>query len=155
MAQNQNQFALTPEKGQCDLIPQPSTISVQFDPAGSGTLVPGQAVKNSNVTGVGVPKVIPCTADTDDVYGFVNFDIKKNSYVPGDYLEISAFRGNVLYLEATAAISANVPFMIVITGQKIALATTGKTVCGRTVDKATAAGQYIRCYVDLPGAASA
>ena len=65
-----------------------NTLTVQFDPAGTGTLVAGQAVKWSTTAG-GVPMVVPSLAVADVVAGFVNYNMKNPSFVPGDFLEIS------------------------------------------------------------------
>ncbi len=98
-----NQFALSPFLGMTDLRMNVNTLEVQFDPAGSGTLVPGQAVKWSTVAG-GSPMVVPSTSDADIIAGFVNYDIKSASYAVGDRLQISR-DGNVIYLYAALAVS--------------------------------------------------
>ena len=100
--QNPNQFNQAPVLGMTDLRFNGNTLAVQFDPAGAGTLVSGQACKWSTVAS-GVPMVVPSTAASDIVAGFVNFNIKDISYVPGNHLEISQ-SGNVQYLLAGAAI---------------------------------------------------
>lgn len=100
---SQNQFAETPFLGQIDLRFNPDTIAAAFDPAGSGSLVGGQAVKfttNAN----GIPLVVPCTAAADVAAGFVNYDIKTAVYSPGDKLEIS-MASNVMFLYAALAIN--------------------------------------------------
>lgn len=100
---SQNQFSLAPFLGMLDLSYNGDTIAAQFDPAGSGTLVGGQAVKFST-TASGAPLVVPCTATSDACAGFVNYDIKTAVYNPGDRLEMS-MRGNVMFLYAATAIS--------------------------------------------------
>lgn len=100
---SQNQFQEAPYLGMLDLRFNGNTIAVQFDPAGTGTLVPGQAVIWSTVAG-GAPKVNPSTATSDNVAGFVNYDIKSVVYAPGDRLEIS-IRQNVMFLYAATAIN--------------------------------------------------
>lgn len=98
-----NQFAMSPYLGQLDQYYNGDTIPCQFDPAGTGTLTSGMAVKFSATAG-GVPKVVPCTAAADEACGFVNYNMKLASYGPGDLVEISSF-GNVMYLYAALAIS--------------------------------------------------
>lgn len=98
-----NQFSESPFLGMTDLRFNGNTISVQFDPAGSGTLVGGQAVKWS-VVASGAPLVVPCLAQSDVACGFVNYDIKTAVYNPGDRLEIS-MAGNVMFLYAALAIN--------------------------------------------------
>jgi hypothetical protein len=110
---NPNQFTLAPYLGMLDLRFNGDTISVQFDPAGSGTLVGGQAVKFSTVstqgTGAsgglnGIPLVVPSTSTADDVAGMVNYDIKSAVFKPGDRMEIS-LAGNVMYLYAALPVN--------------------------------------------------
>lgn len=109
---NPNQFSQSPFLGMLDLRFNGDTISVQFDPAGSGSLVGGQAVKFSAQStqgtslagaGNGIPLVEPAGSASDVIAGFVNYDIKSVSYGPGDRLEISMF-SNVMYLYATSQI---------------------------------------------------
>lgn len=100
---SQNQFTGAPFLGMTDLYLNFNTIGVQFDPAGSGTLVGGQAVKWSTAAGK-VPLVVPCTATSDKGCGFVNYSIKDQSFLPGAFLSIS-LAGNVIYLYAALAVN--------------------------------------------------
>lgn len=100
---SQNQFTEAPYLGMTDLKFNGDTIEAQFDSAGTGTLVGGQAVKFSTTVN-GVPQVVPCTAAADVCAGFVNYNIKNSLFVPGDNLEIS-MRGNVMYLYAALAVN--------------------------------------------------
>lgn len=150
---NQNQFKPTPIQGQLDLMFNPNTISGQVYASEATALVPGQAVKIVD-SDSGVPTVTTCTADTDDVFGFVNYNLKNPTFPAGTVLEISNFRGNVMYMTASAAISKNAKVMIVVASQKVATATSGKTIIGRALDKASADGDLIRVEIDLPGTAA-
>jgi hypothetical protein len=149
MSINPNQFALSPIKGLVDMKFNASMISVVVDSTETGTLVAGQAVKLVDSLG-GTPKVVACAADTDDVFGFVAYNIKNSGFVAGDAMEISFHRGSIMYLEASAAIARGAKVMIVVTGQKVATATTGKMIVGQAFDKASASGDLIRVLVDLP-----
>lgn len=102
---NPNQFALAPYLGMLDLRFNGNTIAAQLDISlgASATLVGGQAVKFT-ITPAGLPQVIPCVAASDACCGFVNYDIKSAVFLPGNALEIS-MAGNVMYLQATAAIN--------------------------------------------------
>lgn len=100
---NQNQFAEAAYLGMTDLRFNANTLPVIFDPAGSGTLVGGQAVKWSTTVS-GTPMVVPSLLQADVVAGFVNYNMKDLLYNPGDALEISMAQ-NVMYLRATAAIN--------------------------------------------------
>lgn len=148
---SQNQFAPVPIQGQMDLRYNPGTISAQLDATEVGTLVPGQAVKIYNSAG-GVPKVVACAADSDDVFGFINYDLKQQTFTGGDRVELSAMRDSVMYMTASAAIARNAKVAVVIASKKIVTATTGMTIVGRALDKAAADGDLIRVFIDLPGA---
>lgn len=152
MTQLSNQFKQSPVKGQLDLRLNIQTLGVQVGPDFVGSLTPGQAVKIVDSPAGGVPKVTACTVDEDDVYGFVNYDPRTNSYGANDYLSISFFKGNVMYMEADAALGRNVEVMIVVTGSKVTTATSTNRIVGRTIDKASAQGDLIRVLINLPGA---
>jgi hypothetical protein len=148
--QNQNQFAQTAEQGQLDLRFNPNTISVEIDSSSAGGLVAGQAVKIVDSLG-GVPKVVECADDSDDVFGFINYNIKNAVFDASMKAEISFYRGNVMYMTASAAIARNAKVMIVVASKKVATATTGNMIVGRALDKASADGELIRVLIDLPG----
>jgi hypothetical protein len=101
---NPNQFAQGTFLGMIDLSFNPSTLSVQFDPAGTGSIVGGSALKWSTVAGPSAPKVLLSTAQADVIAGFAIYNFKDQSYSPGEYLEM-AVSGNAIYLYATAAIN--------------------------------------------------
>lgn len=149
--QNQNQFDQTPEQGQLDLRMNPSVIAAQIDSSEAGSLVAGQAVKLVDSAG-GVPKVIACTADADDVYGFIAYNIKNRVFTANMAVEIAAMRDNVMYMTSSAAIARGAQVAIVVVGNKVVTGVTGDRVVGRAYDKATAADQLIRVTIDLPGA---
>lgn len=153
MTLSQNQFSMIPVQGQMDLRPQPAVVSAQVDTSSAGGLVAGQAVKIVDSTG-GVPKVVECSADTDDVWGFIPYSLKDDTFAAGDRLEIAAMRDNVMYMTASAAISRNAKVMIVVASKKVATATSGKTIIGRAYDAAAADGDLIRVVIDLPGSAA-
>lgn len=151
MSLGQNQFNQSPVQGQLDLQVSPSTMSVQIDSSSAGSLVAGQSVKMVDSAG-GVPKVVECAANDDDVFGFLNLDFKKAVYNAYDRAEISFFKGNVMYMTASAAIARNAKVGVVISGSKVVTATTGLRNIGRALDKAAADGDLIRVLIDLPGA---
>lgn len=154
MALNQNQFVQIPVQGQLDLRFNGQTVSCQVDSSSAGSLVPGQAVKMVDSAG-GIPKVVECAADEDDVFGFINFDQKNQSFAVGDRVEISAMRNNVMYMTAGAAIARNAEVMIVVASKKVVTATSTNRIVGRAFDKAAADGDLIRVVIDLPGALKA
>lgn len=149
---NQNQFAQAPYIATLDQSFNYNTRSVEIDPSQSGLLYAGQAVKvvvSSQGPG-GVPKVVACTAATDEVYGFIVFNFKDVSYAPGAFCEISQV-GNVQYLYATAAVNAGAELAVdlsTVGGVKTVDST--QNVVGNAIDTATAPGQLIRVNVSCP-----
>lgn|SRR5574343_728394 len=153
MTISQNAFEPSPTQGQMDMKSNFNTIGAQIDSSEAGALVPGQAVKLVDSAG-GVPKVIACTSDADDVYGFINYSVKDVEFVAYDKVEISTMRDNVMYMTAGAAIARGGNVAVVIASKKVipAVAASGKRIIGRAFDKAAADGDLIRVIIDLPGA---
>lgn len=147
--QNPNQFAETSFLGMIDQRFDYNTTEVQIDSSQSGSLYAGQAVKIVDSID-GVPKVVAVSAITDQVFGFINFDIKSATFSAFDMCEISQ-AGNVIYLYATGAIArgAQVCVDVVTKGGVSALVSTANIV-GYAFDKATAAGQLIRVKLATP-----
>lgn len=149
MALNINQFSQSVVKGMLDMKQGPTNVmSCLVASTSAGGLVPGQAVKLVNNLG-GLPDVVECAADSDDVFGFIAYNIKDQTFSAGDKVGIAFDTGSIMYMEASAAIAVNAKCMIVLSGSKVATATTGKTLIGRALDKATAAGDLIRVRVML------
>lgn len=152
MAISMNQFALEAIKGMVDLKVGPANIvAAEIDSSSAGGLVPGQAVKIVSTAG-GIPNVVECSAASDDVFGFIAYDIKDTTFSAGDKVEIAFARGTCMYMEASAAIAANAQVMVVLSGQKVATATATNRIVGRAFDRAGASGELIRVIIDLPGA---
>lgn len=152
--QQQNAFVQAPTQGDVDLRNgSGQTIAAEIDASSAGSLVPGQAVKVVDSVG-GVPKVVECAANSDDVYGFINFNLKDRLYNAYDKVELSAMRNNVMYMTAAEAISRGGKVMIVVTGSKVANRAGGGICIGRAFDKAVNVGDLIRVTIDLPGVAS-
>lgn len=155
MTLNPNQFALAPIQGMLDMRMNSQTISCQVDATSAGGLLPGQAVKMVDSAG-GIPKIVECAAASDDVFGFLNYDIKSQAFAVGDKVEVSALRGNVMYMTASAAIARNAMVCIVVASKKVhtAVGASGEVIVGRALDKAAADGDLIRVIIDLPGVAA-
>lgn len=151
MALNINQFAQSVVKGALSLQLEPNTIAAQVYASEAVALVPGQAVKIVDQLN-GVPVVTAATADTDDIYGFVNYNQKNATFAALAPVEISFFRGNVMWMEAASAIAANAQVGIVVSGQLVQTAASTDRIIGRAIDKAAATGDLIRVVIDLPGA---
>lgn len=103
--QNLSQFGITNLKGTPTLGPQPNTKSVLFNPASAtNPLNFCCAVKIfPNTTARQV--VVDLAAPGDTCYGIVPFREKRQFYVPGENLQIFC-RGNILWLEAAATVTA-------------------------------------------------
>src|ERR1017187_10123580 len=98
-----NQFAQSPVLGQIDMRFPYNTVAAQIDVSQATPLYAGQAVKIVD-SADGIPKIVACTANSDEVFGFINFDIKSITFSAGQNCEIS-MAGNYMYLYATTAIS--------------------------------------------------
>lgn len=148
---NPNQFAQAGVGGQIDMRFPYNTISVQIDASQATPLYAGSAVKMVDSAG-GVPKVVGCAADSDEVLGFINFDIKTVAFTAGVPAEIS-MGGNVIYLYATGAISRGVQVCLDLTSPASVQAATGSSgnnIVGWALDKAVAYGALIRVFLQTP-----
>lgn len=149
--QNPNQFSMNETLGSVDQFYAYNTKSAMVDISQSDALYAGQAVKIVDSAG-GVPKVVACTADTDEVFGFINYNIKNIAFYAGDAVEISQ-NGNVIYLYSTEAIARGVQVVLDITtrgGVQAAAGKTGKRIVGYAYDKAANAGVLIRVSLNVP-----
>lgn len=148
---NPNQFNQVPYLGMIDMRFPYNTVSVLIDASQSSALYAGAAVKMVDSAG-GVPKVVGCTADTDEVLGFINYDIKTVSYTAGVPAEIS-MAGNVMYLYATAAIARGIQVALALStngGVQPATGATSDRIVGWAYDKATLPGELIRVFLKTP-----
>jgi hypothetical protein len=147
-----NQFAQSVIVGMVDLPYSYNTKSVQIDISEAGVLLPGQAVKIVDSAG-GIPKVIACAADTDEVFGFLNYNIKNASFLAGKPAEISQ-DGNVMFLQATAAIARGAKVvskaLTTVGGVGPISGSGGENIVGYALDKASAAGDIIRVQLMCP-----
>lgn len=146
-----NQFAQSEYLGVIDMRFPYNSVSVQIDASQATALYAGSAVKMVDSAG-GVPKVVGCAADTDEVLGFINFDIKTVQFLAGAQAEIS-MGGNVMYLYSTGAIARGAKVVLTLTtngGVGAATGSTAKRVVGWAYDKAAAAGELIRVFLKTP-----
>lgn len=149
--QSPNQFAQAPYLGMIDMRFPYNTVSVLIDASQVASLYPGSAVKMVDSIG-GVPKVVGCSTNSNEVLGFINFDIKTVAFSAGVPAEIS-MAGNVMFLYATEAIARGVQVVLDLStngGVAAASAHTGSKIVGWSYDKASAAGQLIRVFLKTP-----
>lgn len=147
----QNTFAQSQVAGQVDLRHAPNTISVMIDASQVGTLYPGQAVKLVDSTD-GVPKVVACSAVSDNVFGFLNFGSVVQGWTAGMAAEMSGI-GNCIYLWFTSAVSRGGlvqldPATAAVTAK---VGSSGAAVVGWAFDKVTAPGTLARVKLEPTG----
>lgn len=150
--QSQNQFAQSSQLGMIDMVYAFNTHPVLIDSSQVGTLLAGCAVKLvpqsvANAT----PRVIGCAANSDDVFGFLNFDLKNTGWIAGQAAEVS-LSGNIMYLYATGAITQGGQVQLDLStngGVAAAVGASGANLCGRAYDGAAAAGALIRVYLSV------
>ena len=149
---SQNQFSQSSYLGIVDLPYSTNTVPCQIDQSETGTLYPGQAVKIYDRAG-GVPKVVACSADSDDVFGFINYNIKSSSFVANEPVEVSS-DSNVMFLYATEAIARGVKVALDLTTRggvrPASSADTGDDTVGYALDKASSVGELIRVKIRTP-----
>lgn len=148
---SQNSFAQAPVVGMVDLRFPFNSVSVIIDSTQATALFAGAAVKMVDSVD-GVPKVIACAANSDEVLGFINFDVRSVSFAAGQACEIS-MAGNVMYLSATGAIARGVQVSLDITvngGVRSAAGNTGDDIVGYAYDKAVNVGDLIRVHLKTP-----
>ncbi len=154
---SQNQFQMREYLGSLDLRYNTNVVAVEIDVSQATTLYPGAAVKMvadaANLGGV--PKVVGCSANSDEVLGFIVYNIKNSSFVAGQAAEIAMY-SCVQYLYSTTAITrgARVTLDLNTNGGVSAAVSTAKYV-GWAFDGATAAGQLIRIWLLTPSFAVA
>lgn len=146
---NPNQFSQTSYLGTIDLRFPYNSVSVQIDVSQATPLFCGAAVKLVNSAG-GVPKVVGCAANSDNVFGFINFDIKTVSFVAGSTAEVS-MNGNVMYLYSTGVIARGAQVTLdLTTNGGVASITTGSNIVGFAYDGFPAAGTLGRIFLKTP-----
>jgi hypothetical protein len=150
---NPNQFAQTQYLGTIDLRFDYDTVSAQIDVSQVGSLYAGAPVKLVPYSFPNqAPKVIGIQAATDEVWGYINFDIKTVQYVAGSLCEVSQ-AGNVMYLYSTAAITQGsqvIPTLSTMGGVAQVTGASDANIVGYAYDGANAAGQLIRIRLSCP-----
>jgi hypothetical protein len=113
-------------------------------------MYPGAPVKRVASSQGSAPVVTLCTAETDEVFGFITFDIKNPAFIAGMTANVS-IKNNVLYMYATAAIVAGAQVQLDLAGNGIKTAAdSNDTIVGWAFDSAAASGQLFRVYIETP-----
>lgn len=146
MTQNLNQFKPTSEKGMLDLAINWNLFDCRIDPASVADFsdANGFAVKIVDVDGKSI-MVDLATAASDDIFGFVPYEVKTNSYVAGDFIRVASLFGT-MKMEASAAIARGADLEILPAGNKV-ITNAGGTSIGRALDKAATDGDLIRVLI--------
>lgn len=149
-SQSPNQFNQAPFLGMLDLKVGPqNVVAAQIDVTQSTPLFAGSPVKvvnNSN----GIPTVVAISANTDNVFGFIVYDIKSQSFPAGARCEV-ALAGSCMFLYATTAITRATQVVPDISASgAIQAPTSTDTFVGWAYDQATAYGQLIRVVLTTP-----
>lgn len=146
-----NTMQQAPFIGQLDLQLNFNTVAAQVDSSESSTLRAGQAVKIVDNTN-GIPTVTKCSADSNEVFGFINFSAKQNSYVKGDRMQVS-LKGNVMYMQSNAAIARGARVVLEVDNAGSVGPVSGaggEKIVGWAYDKFPAAGAVKRVYIETP-----
>lgn len=144
MALNINQFSQSAIQGMLDLKFGGAVVAAQVDTSSAGNLVPGQSVKVVDSSG-GVPKVVECAADSDEVWGFLCYDQVQPDFDAFDMCMVALVNGGAcMFMTASAAIARNAVITPVISGVKVKTSAGGGRDSGRAYDKAAADGDLIR-----------
>lgn len=146
MVQNSNQFDITAEKGMLTGDPNWATLNCQVSTNEAATLVPGQSVLIEDAAGGQIP-VVKAAATTNAIFGFITYNVRTSEYVALDQVKI-AKKGDIMIMEAGAAIARGADLEVVITGNKVQTQATGTTI-GTALDKAAADGDLIRVLIDI------
>lgn len=156
---SQNQFAQVQYIGMVELPYNYDTLSAAIDPTQPASVIPysGMAVKVVANTLGGIPRVVTCTANTDEVWGFINYDIKSPSYSAYSRIGVST-SGNVIWLYSTGAIAQLAQVTVDVTagggvGQKVG--SSGANIVGYALDGCSASGVLIRVKLATPSYAFA
>ncbi len=146
MALNQNQFAITPIQGMLDLAGFGSNVLEGVVSNTQATvLIPGQAVAVANEL-TGPPSVISLSGNTVAANAFVTYNLKDISYAANARVGL-AIGGSVMYMTAGAAITRWAQIEVDTVLNRVITNAGTNPVVGFAVDKATAAGQLIRVYI--------
>jgi len=148
---SQNQFQQSGVVGWVDMPYNTNTVAVQIDVSQATPLYAGSAVKMVD-SADGIPKVVGCSANSDEVLGFINYDIKNVAFLAGNKAEIS-MKQNIIYLYATAAIARGAKVTLDLTSPGSVgplVSSSGDDIVGWAYDKAPAAGTLIRVFLECP-----
>lgn len=143
-----NIFAPTEEiKGRKVLPANTESFSGMIDASVDGVVVPATPMKIV-ANSAKLPHFAPA-ASGDKIVGFLEWNVIRNGYAKGDMCQVSPDT-NVMYMEASGAINANVNVaMDSFSNITIKAAGGGDAVIGYALEAATTAGQLIRVKIKI------
>jgi hypothetical protein len=148
MTQNLNQTRPTSEKGMLDLGVNWNLFDCRIDPASVADFTSANAFAFKIVDVAGKSIMVDlATANSDDIFGFAPYEVRKNTYEKGDFIRLAS-KSTVMKMEASAAIARGAKVEIVPTGSKVATQSSGNVI-GRALDKAAADGDLIRVLISV------
>jgi len=146
MTQQLNQIRPTSEKGMLDLGINSNLFDCRIDPASVATFNNANAFAFKIVDVAGKSIMVDlATAASDAIFGFVPYEVKKNTYFKGDFIRLASSY-SVMKMEASAAIARGATLEILPTGNKVVTKSAG-TAIGIALDKAAADGDLIRVLI--------
>lgn len=147
---SQNVAVPTQIAGTVDQQFSSNSFEGMIDPSVTGNVYPGQAVMIYNSTIKGLT-FVPCTAATDPVFGFVNYDFIHSSFTGGTPVSVSS-AGNVVRLFATETIAKGAEVCLDITATAAVQASghTGNTIVGYAMDQMSNNGVVGRVMLRCP-----
>ena len=152
--QNPNQFTQTPILGMPDLRSQPNSFFVTLNPDSVFTdFQVGTVLKL--IAGAGPTILVDAAAATDTPYCVIPYNLKKNTFSPGDTVQVFGDL-SVLYLQTSAAVPRGSKVQFLNTGGSptVAVRSGSDTVLGLALDEAADAGDIIRVQVKTGSATS-
>lgn len=149
MTQLLNQTRPTSEKGMLDLAINWNLFDCRIDPDSAADFTDANAFafKIVDVSGKSI-LVDLATATGDKIFGFLPIEVRKNSYVKGDFIRL-ATQNAVMKMEASAVIARGATLEILPSGNRVVTKSAG-TIIGRALDKAAADGDLIRVEINIP-----
>ena len=149
MTQQLNQTRPTSEKGMLDLGLNWELIDCRIDPASVADFTNANAFAFKIVSAAGRSIIVDlATVATDKIFGFVPYEVRKNTYAAGDFIRLGR-NSVIMKMEASAAIVRGATLEILPAGNKVVTKTTGSVV-GLALDNATADGDLLRVEINIP-----
>lgn len=153
MTQLSNQFAISNEKGSLTLLQNNNVFDGLVSASEAGTLAPGAGLVITDVAGKKTRFEL-ATAATDEIFGFVPFDIRVSSYVANDAVK-AASNDCVMIMEASAAFASGAKLQFDPATLKVATQTGSNTIIGIALEKSAADGDLIPVFIKTAKAALA